>query len=102
MSTSPSTRVRGCSRALAALVQGIASRLFRDSDAHARRYGWQVKIGHGGLSRTYRDPRFDLLQTCLTCLGTGAIRQEQECGRCSGTGRITSAGKLNSEARRGR
>jgi RecJ-like exonuclease len=86
---------------MTALVRAIGDRLFRASDAGARRYGWQVKIGHGGLSRTYRDPRFDLLQTCPACLGTGAIRQEQACGRCSGTGRITSAGKLNSGAGRG-
>jgi len=70
----------------------IADRLFRKDDARVRRRGWQVTALHGGLGRAYRDPRFDLLQACSACLGTGAGKQGQGCGSCSGTGRVTLAG----------
>jgi hypothetical protein len=86
----------------ATLVRAIGDHLFRDDDARARRHGWQVTSGHGGLSRTYRDPRFDLLQACPACSGSGHDEQDRECDRCAGTGRITLAERLSLEAGRAR
>jgi hypothetical protein len=34
---------------------------FRVDDALAAARGWQIAVGRAGLTRTYRDPRFDLL-----------------------------------------
>jgi hypothetical protein len=79
----------------------IADRLFRNDDAQARRRGWQVTVLHGGSGRAYRDPRFDLLQACPACLGTGTGQQDQDCDPCSGTGRVMLAGKADTEAGRG-
>jgi hypothetical protein len=42
------------------LLQRPGQLLFRADDEFARRQGWQVETGRFGLSRVYRDPRFDL------------------------------------------
>jgi len=55
------------SRLLATLLGRVAlagDRAFRADDARAASCGWQVAIGRAGLSRTYRDQRFDLLAGC--------------------------------------
>lgn len=39
----------------------LTDRLFRHQDALARQHGWTIEPRHGGLSRRYRDPRFDSL-----------------------------------------
>jgi hypothetical protein len=39
----------------------ITDWLFHGPDEQARQYGWTVEIRHSGLSRRYRDPRFDSL-----------------------------------------
>jgi len=44
---------------LAVEVQVIGNCLFRTDDAIAANMGWEVRAGRLGLSRTYRDPRFD-------------------------------------------
>jgi hypothetical protein len=44
---------------LADIPRRIGARLFLDSDEEAYWRGWQVTRLHGGLSRSYRDPRFD-------------------------------------------
>jgi len=44
---------------LALLMRAIGDRLFQADDARASQYGWQIRARHGGLARTYRDPRFD-------------------------------------------
>lgn len=74
---------------VAAWSRAGGDRLFREQDASARRHGWDVQVRHGGLSRTYRDPRFDRLQACTVCRGTGIGQDDLACGHCSGTGRIT-------------
>src|ERR1700730_546252 len=56
---------------LSRLLRNFGDRLFADTDARARRHGWQVTRRHGGLSRRYRDPRFDSLVRCPSCAGTG-------------------------------
>jgi hypothetical protein len=86
----------------ATLVRAIGDHLFRDDDARARQRGWQVTTGHGGLSRTYRDPRFDHLRACPACLGSGNDQQDRDCDLCAGTGRVTLTGSLSQEAGRGR
>jgi len=73
---------------LAARIRALGERLFRDDDARARRYGWQIEIRHGGLSRAYRDPRFDQLARCPDCGGAGTGASGGPCDRCSATGRI--------------
>jgi hypothetical protein len=81
-------RSTGESGRLAAWIRAAGDRLFREDDARARGYGWQVQVRHGGLSRTYRDPRFDGLQSCPACRGSGIDQHERACDRCSGAGRI--------------
>jgi hypothetical protein len=52
-----------CSRLRRWLVTQIASAgdlLFRADDDFAESAGWEVSATHGGLGRTYRDPRFDI------------------------------------------
>jgi hypothetical protein len=41
------------------LLQAIGDRLHKGGDLRASQHGWQVTTRHGGMSRTYRDPRFD-------------------------------------------
>jgi hypothetical protein len=87
---------------LAARVRAGGDRLFREQDANARHHGWDVQVRHGGLSRTYRDPRFDRLQACPECRGAGTGEQDRVCDRCGGTGRITVGEPLILDAGRGR
>jgi hypothetical protein len=54
----PRGRLHG-SGALAARIRTAADRLFAADDALAQQHGWQVEVGRVGLSRKYRDPRFD-------------------------------------------
>jgi hypothetical protein len=69
----------------------LSARLFRDQDATARRHGWHIKAGRGGLSRTYRDPRFDRLARCPMCRGSGTDASQEACDGCAATGRVTLA-----------
>jgi hypothetical protein len=43
------------------LLRRVGQAAFRADDEFARRRGWTVEVGRFGLSRVYRDPRFDLL-----------------------------------------
>lgn len=69
------------------LLRALTRRLFRASDTEARSHGWTVEARRGGLSRSYRDPRFDALAACPACTGAGQV-DSQLCPRCAGTGRI--------------
>jgi hypothetical protein len=69
------------------LAERIGARLFAADDSSAAGHGWQVLNG-GGLSRRYRDPRFDSLRACGRCAGRGTLA-ERPCATCTGTGRIT-------------
>ena len=77
----------GISTRLARRVRTAGDRLFRASDTRAAGYGWRVTAGRSGLSRTYRDPRFDLLAGCPDCRGSGQDAR-RPCSRCAGSGRI--------------
>jgi hypothetical protein len=76
---------------LALLIRRVGDRLFQAEDARGGQHGWQITARHGGLARTYRDPRFDRFRLCAVCGGTGIGLDDQACGHCGGTGRITLA-----------
>jgi hypothetical protein len=63
-------------------------RLFAADDLKARQHGWEITICCGGLGRRYRDPRFDTLQPCPRCAGSG-LAEGERCWLCAGTGRVT-------------
>ena len=73
---------------MARLLNDFGHRLFADADATARQHGWQVTQLSGGLGRRYRDPRFDSLVRCPSCLGMGDV-DAVRCEPCGGTGRLT-------------
>ena len=73
------------------LIRGlslIGGKIFRADDRRARDRGWQTISRHGGLSRTYRDPRFDYLIPCAACNGRGRDLGGLTCPVCDGAGRI--------------
>jgi RecJ-like exonuclease len=72
----------------AGYMRRMGGRLFAVHDAQARQHGWQITLQRGGLSRSYRDPRFDLLVTCPDCRGTGIGAGDGQCHGCPGTGRL--------------
>jgi hypothetical protein len=64
MRTSGGTQQRGGQRRwgmefLADRLRAAGDRLFCADDERALGHGWEVRSGRFGLSRTYRDPRFD-------------------------------------------
>ena len=71
---------------------GLAGRagdlIFAACDEEAGWRGWRVERRHGGLTRVYRDPAFDLIVHCPQCRGLGTAPGGTECGPCSGTGRL--------------
>jgi DnaJ-class molecular chaperone len=69
----------------------IGRKIFRSSDYQAHQHGWQITPRHEGLSRTYRDPRFDYLAACATCNGRGHNLHSITCPDCQGTGRVSLA-----------
>jgi hypothetical protein len=73
------------------LIRGLSlvgSKIFLADDRRACERGWQVLPRHGGLSRTYRDPRFDYLTRCAACSGRGRDLAGVTCLACDGAGRI--------------
>jgi hypothetical protein len=56
--TNPNVR-KTHSDLLVRVLSAIGGTIFRAPDSRAREHGWQIIPRHGGLSRTYRDPRFD-------------------------------------------
>ena len=85
---------------LARLISAFNDLLFQADDARASQYGWQITTRHAGLTRTYRDPRFDRLRSCPACRGTGTGPDDRACDRCAGSGRITVSHEFGPEARR--
>jgi hypothetical protein len=63
------------------------NRLFAADDATAREHGWQIIPRHLGLSRQYRDPRFDMFTSCHWCHGSGGD-EISPCAVCRGSGRV--------------
>jgi hypothetical protein len=70
------------------LLSTIGSKIFRADDCYAREHGWQISPRHGGLSRAYRDPRFDSLISCAACNGRGFRPDRTTCPDCGGSGRL--------------
>jgi hypothetical protein len=81
---------QGPARWLSKVIEAVGDRLFRTDDQWAIEHNLQVTRGRGGLSRSYRDPRFDTLYACLQCGGSGRTSREP-CAECHGTGRVTWA-----------
>jgi hypothetical protein len=82
-------------------LRKIGQYAFAATDARARQYGWQIEERRGGLSRRYRDPRFDTFATCPRCHGSGATRRDVPCRQCGSTGRVTTSPRAGeSKARR--
>jgi hypothetical protein len=69
-------------------LSAIGSKIFQADDCRARDRGWQIIPRHSGLSRRYRDPRFDYLNSCTACNGHGCNSGGVTCSGCNGTGRI--------------
>ena len=69
-------------------LRAAGDRIFFRCDEEACWRGWQIARRHGGLARTYRDPRCDTLISCPRCGGNGGHECEAACGLCDGTGRL--------------
>ena len=69
-------------------LSAIGSKTFQADDCQARDRGWQISPRHSGLSRSYRDPRFDCLNPCTGCNGHGCNPGGVTCPDCNGAGRI--------------
>ena len=78
---------------LVALPRRLADRLFVMNDAEAYWRSWQIIRTPGGLTRRYRDPRFDTLAECPQCRGAGSAAT-LPCPPCAGTGRITLGDRI--------
>jgi hypothetical protein len=85
--TNPNVRKTSCDLLLRVL-SAIGSKIFRTDDGRARDRGWQIIPRHGGLSRTYRDPRFDYLPPCPACNGRSCNPERIACSGCHGSGRL--------------
>ena len=81
--------IKAAASALARRIREAGSWLFSYEDDFARSHGWTVEERHGGLGRTYRDPRFNHLAQCPACAGIGTFPDDMLCTRCAGSGRIT-------------
>jgi hypothetical protein len=69
-------------------LSAAGNRIFFCCDEEACWRGWQITRRHGGLARTYRDPRCDTLVSCPRCGGNGDRDCEAACRLCDGTGRL--------------
>jgi hypothetical protein len=78
---------RGPFPRLGRFLETVGARLFAADDLAAIEHGWQVTASRGGLSRLYRDPRFDTARACPKCSGYGGTGSEP-CVPCDGTGRV--------------
>jgi hypothetical protein len=67
-------------------LEAAGNRLFAADDQRAAARGWHIIPGSHGLSRRYRDPRFDMLISCPRCSGNGAV-SGWPCPACRATGR---------------
>jgi hypothetical protein len=51
-------------------LEAAGNRLFAADDQRAAARGWQITPGSHGLSRRYRDPRFDMLTAAPAAAAT--------------------------------
>ncbi len=65
---------------LADIPRGIGARLFLDCDEEACWHGWQITPIQGGLGRSYRDPRFDMLHDPAGPAGQVPLGQDSPDG----------------------
>ena len=78
-------------------VAALGARLFAVPDRTAIQHGWVITRRHGGLARSYRDPRFGWLLPCPRCAGRGGVDGEP-CLLCDATGRVTRAPRLEGQS----
>jgi hypothetical protein len=83
------------------MLSAIGSKIFRTDDSRARDRGLQIIPRHGGLSRTYRDSRFDYLIPCPACNGRGFNPDRTTCSGCDGSGRLVLDRADATQLRRG-
>jgi hypothetical protein len=83
------------------VLRTIGSKIFRTDDCLARDRAWQIIPRRGGLSRTYRDPRFDYLMSCQACDGRGHDRDRIACSHCHGSGRAVLDRASSTQPRQG-
>ncbi len=84
----PRAQTTGLAGWLGGLITRAGDLLFAACDEEAGWRGWRAERRHGGLTRVYRDPAFDLIVHCPQCRGLGTAPGGAECGLCSGTGRL--------------
>lgn len=84
---------------LAGRIRSAGDRLFHEDDTWARQHGWLIETRYGGLSRSYRDHRFDNLARCTECRGSGPDESDRPCRCCSASGRIMLGQQSVPEAR---
>lgn len=73
---------------LGGLIARAGETIFAACDEEAGWRGWSIGRPHGGLTRVYRDPAFDLIGHCPQCRGLGTAPGGAECDPCSGTSRL--------------
>lgn len=83
------------------VLSAIGNKIFRADDHRARERSWQIVPRHGGLSRTYRDPRFDYLIPCPACNGRGYDPNRTSCSDCRGSGRLVLDPAMTTKAGQG-
>jgi hypothetical protein len=74
-------------------LRWLEKQLFQADDAKASARGWEVRATRRGFGRVYRDPRWNSVFECLSCLGSGADPAEADgCVECRGTGVVRLGG----------
>ena len=74
----------GAKRLLQRVLEALDRKIFLSVDLDATARGWHVRRTRP-LSRSYRDPRWDLVARCADCDGSGVVGA-LACGPCKGTG----------------
>jgi hypothetical protein len=69
-------------------LSAFGNKIFEADDRRARDRDWEITPSHGGLSRSYRDPRFNYLRRCRACNGFGCSPDGVTCASCHGAGRV--------------
>ena len=69
-------------------LEAAGNRLFAADDQRAAARGWQITPGTYGLSRRYRDPRFDTLISRPSCDGNRTSDRPPSFA-CRDMGRLT-------------
>ena len=69
----------------------VGDLVFASKDQEAAWHAWDVERRYAGLSRIYRDPRFDALVSCPRCHSISTVADGTVCQQCSATDRLVHA-----------